>query len=137
MKVPFALLGFFTLLSQGWAMDDHQMSELMVGTWQAVGQEQMYNGIARYVVSCTYTEDGRFDATWSWVFPPTPGQATSGVVRDIGTWKIQNGALSCHVEQVDPPSLASLYQDSSSRIVFIDRNTWKFENGAVGVAHRQ
>ena len=75
MKVTFALLCFFTLLSQGWAMDDHQMTELMVGTWQAVGQEQMYNGIARYVVSCTYTEDGRFDATWSWVFPPTPGQA--------------------------------------------------------------
>lgn len=136
MKATFALLCLFALISQGWAMDDDQMSQLMVGSWQASGQEQMPSGIARYTVNCAYTEDGQFDGSWAWMFPPTPGQATSSFVRVAGTWKIERGNLFTHVEQVDPPNFASLFSDSSKAIQFIDDNTWKFVDGSVGVAHR-
>lgn len=136
MKATFVLLCLFAVISQGWGMDGDEMSQLMVGTWQANGQQQMPSGIARYTVNCTYTEDGQFDGSWAWVFPPTSGQATSAFVRVSGTWKIESGNLSTHFEQVDPPYCASLFSDSSNAVEFIDRNTWKFVDGSVGVAHR-
>ncbi len=40
LSPPFALFCFLTLISRGWAMDDEQMSQLLVGTWESVDDSQ-------------------------------------------------------------------------------------------------
>lgn len=136
MRATFALFCFLTLITRGWAMDDEQMSQLLVGTWESVDDsQQAITGPAHMVFDFTYYANGRFKGTTAMTFPPGQGQATSGIIYTAGTWKIQDGNLIAHTEQVDPSEFAPLYPDSSSPIQFLDRNTWKHV-GATNVAHR-
>ena len=96
-----------------------------------MGQAQVHNGIARYVTECTYYASGRFAGNIGWAFPDG-----SVIVRVAGTWEIEDGVLSSHVEQVSPANYSSLCPDSSNRIEFVDRNTWRLE-GSDGVARRE
>src|SRR5271157_3319314 len=55
MKLTFALLCFLTLISRGWTMDDEQMSQLLVGTWESVDDsQQAITGPAHMVFDFTY-----------------------------------------------------------------------------------
>jgi hypothetical protein len=136
MKAILTIWCFFTLLNQSWAMDDQQMSQLLVGSWESVDdQQQAITGRAHMVYDFTYYANRRFEGTIAMTFPPAPGQATSGMVYSAGVWEIRDGNLALHTDQVNPPNFASLFPDSSAPIQFLDKNTWKFV-GAANVARR-
>jgi hypothetical protein len=131
MKTIFAFLCLLALLSQSQAMDDQQISALLVGHWRILGQVQMYNGTARYVLEATYHANGRFDMSTAYAFPNG-----SQMVSWVGTWEIEDGILSTQVERVIPAEAAGLYSGGSNHIEFIDRNSWR-EDGSDQVYRRE
>jgi hypothetical protein len=135
MKTIIALFCLLTLTHQSRALDDNQMAQLLVGSWQSVAEMPHPNGTAHYVFDFTYNQNGQYYGTIGMTFPAVPGQATSGTVAIAGVWQIENGNLSCRVTQVYPAGFAAMFPSSSGAIQFIDRNTWKFV-GDTKVARR-
>jgi hypothetical protein len=85
------LLCLFALISQGWAMDDDQMSQLMVGSWQASGQEQMPSGTWKI-------ERGNLFTHLEQVDPPNFASLFSDSSKaiqfiDDNTWKFVDGSV--------------------------------------------
>ena len=137
MKTMFALLCFLTLLSQSRAMDDQQISALLVGHWRAVGGPVQVNGTTvSWVREFNLYANGRWDGR---VGCASANGLGTGTFSGIGRWQVQNGIYSSQAERVDPwlpgSNAASLF-NGSGRVEFIDRDTFRFE-GADWAYRRQ
>jgi hypothetical protein len=129
------ILFLLAMVGQSRAQDDNRLAQLLVGSWEVVGELQEGNGTTHLLCHTTFNADGQFHETVGMTFPPAPGQATSGTMKVTGTWQISNGNLSLHIVQVYPPVYASYFADSSAAIQFIDGNTYK-SVGDPHLAHR-